>query len=312
MAVSRDAVSLPKGLTIRKRGESIETVTTNAIEIRLLAAGGGTEVLQGSLKKGEFITLTSTGDAVETYYILRGVLSYNAAAETLKLSAGDTLITEELSEPVSVVAETRVDFLCLTTQPTFAELSRDVRELMQLADDIELKDGYTAGHCRRLRTLSNAVGEVLDLPSQRLHLLNYGAYLHDVGKTKVPLSILKKSGKLSREEWKIIKKHPIYGRELLEQTFMREVGPIVEQHHERFDGSGYPYGLQGDEILLEAAIIAVVDTYDALTTDRPYHKAVSSGEAQAELKYQAGKLYDRTAVEAFLKVLPILLKEDKL
>jgi len=312
MAESGDTVSLPNGLTIRKRGESIETVSTNAIEVRLLAASGGTEVLQGSLKQGEFITLTSTKDAVETYYVLHGSLSYTGVDETFELSSGDTFITEGLNQPVSLIAETQVEFLCLTTRPTFAEMSRDVRELMQLADDIELKDGYTAGHCRRLRTLSNAVGEALDLPPHRLHLLNYGAYLHDVGKTKVPLSILRKPGKLTPEEWEIVKQHPTFGREILEPTFMHEVGPIVEQHHERFDGSGYPFGLRGEDILVEAAIVAVADTYDTLTTDRPYHKAVSSEAAQAELKRHTGTLFSVTVVDAFLEVLPLLIAENQL
>lgn len=312
MAGSGAAVLLPSGLTIRKRGESIETVSTHAIEVRLLAAGGGTEVLQGSLKQGEFITLTSTKDAVETYYVLEGLLSYHGVDEVFELTVGDTFITEGLDQPVSLVAETQVEFLCLTTRPTFAEMSRDVRELVQLADDIELKDGYTAGHCRRLRTLSNAVGEALELQPHRLHLLNYGAYLHDVGKIRIPLDILQKPGKLTPEEWALIKQHPSFGREMLEPTFMHEVGPIVEQHHERVNGSGYPFGLSGSEILVEAAIVAVADTYDALTTDRPYHQAVSPEEAVAVLKRNAGELYLVTVVDAFLEVLPGLLAEDRL
>ncbi len=155
----------------------------------------------------------------------------------------------------------------------------------------------------RIQRLSYATGQELGLEPHRLYLLNYGAYLHDLGKVRIPLEILQKPAALTPDEWRVMKRHPTFGRELLEPTFMKDVGPIVEQHHERFDGSGYPHGLAGEEVLLEAAIVAVADTYDAMTTDRVYRKALPPEVAFAEIDKYAGVHYPREVVAAFFTAL---------
>lgn len=144
------------------------------------------------------------------------------------------------------------------------------------------------------------MGRTLGLPDDRLLLLDYGAYLHDLGKVKVPLEILLKPARLDEAEWEIIKKHPTYGCELVEGTAISDVGPIIEQHHERFDGSGYPYGLAGSEILTESYLVAVADSFDAMTSNRPYHDASSQQHAVAEIKKGSDRFYPREVVEAFL------------
>ena len=293
---------LTSGLTLRKHGECLETVSSNALNICLLASGDGSELLECELKAGQFVTLVSSGEAVESYYLLSGTLQLEDGGRTRRLGIGDAVVTEGLQQPVVLTALDTVRFLCFTSRPVFHEISSDLAELMGLAQEIELKDGYTADHCERIRELSNAVGRELNLPPERRHLLNFAAYLHDVGKTRVPLALLRKTEPLLASEWAEIKRHPTYGRELLETTFMRAVGLIVEQHHERFDGSGYPRGLAGDEIAVEARVIAVVDSYDALTTERPYRAAVSSEAALAELTKQSGRLFDPAVVAAFLNV----------
>ena len=142
-------------------------------------------------------------------------------------------------------------------------------DLKRLARLIARKDRGTAAHCGRLRDLARAVGLELRLSPPRLYRLDYGAYLHDLGKIEVPDCVLQKPGRLTPAEWALVKRHPTVGRRLLEVTFMAPVGVIVEQHHEKLDGSGYPYGLSDDAILTESYIVAVVDTFDAMTTDRP-------------------------------------------
>ena len=301
--MSERASATPPGLTLLQRDDSIETVTTRALRLRLLSFADGAEVLEGRLKKGEFITLISTEDAVETYYLVEGNVSYQHEGRKRTLQPGDTLVARALHKPFIVSAETNARFLCFTTRPIFHEISNNVQELMRLAVDIEVKDGYTADHCRRLRSLAYEVGKRLGLSAHRLYLLNYAAYLHDVGKIKVPLAILQKPGKLTEAQWREIKKHPTYGRQLLETTFMHELGPIVEQHHERLNGGGYPFGLRGDAICTEAAIIAVVDTYDALTTTRPYRRAVPPEEALNIITGHAGELFAAAVVEAFVDVI---------
>jgi HD-GYP domain-containing protein (c-di-GMP phosphodiesterase class II) len=140
----------------------------------------------------------------------------------------------------------------------------------------------------------------MGLSHDRLYLLNYGSYLHDIGKVKLPEGLLQKPGKLTAEEWLVMKQHPSMGRELLENSFLQNVGAIVEQHHERLDGSGYPKGLNGLEISLEAYIIAVADTFDAMTTDRPYRAALPVSQALAELHKYADQHYPREVVNAFI------------
>ena len=219
------------------------------------------------------------------------------------MRAGDLLLTESLEAPLILSASDEVRFLYVTSRPTFHEISGRLGELMALAVEVEIKDGYTAEHCLRLQRLSFETGRALGLAPDRLRLLSYAAYLHDVGKIKVPTAVLEKPAELSQDEWALVRQHPTFGRELLETTFMREAGRIVEGHHERMDGSGYPYGLAGEDILLESYIVAVTDAYDAMTTERPYHRAVSREEAVAELRRCAGLYYPAEVTEAFLATL---------
>ncbi len=295
-------ITLPPGLSIRKKGESLETVSSKAIEVQLLVAGQGVEIHQGTLSRGKRITLVPSGSAVETYFILEGHLRCDLASGSVNVGAGDYLVTESLAESYTLLAQTDVRFLYFTSQPTFHEISHELGDLMRLAVEVEIKDGYTSEHCRRLQVLSYAAGQELGLPQDRLYLLDYGAYLHDVGKVRVPASVLQKPSALTRAEWALMKKHPIFGRELLEKTYLKRAGTIVEQHHERFDGSGYPYALTRDEILPESYIVAVADTYDAMTTDRPYRRASPPEQAFAELRKYAGIYYPAEVVEAFISI----------
>ncbi len=197
-------------------------------------------------------------------------------------------------------AETDLRYLYFASAPSFNAVSHDLLELQRLAEEVEAKDGYTSEHCRRIQSLAMATGQILGLSSKRLYTLSIGAYLHDLGKVKVPLEILQKPVALSSEEWDIIKHHPTFGERLLEGSGYEKAATIVAQHHERLDGSGYPLGLQGNEILTESYIVAVADTFDAMTTNRPYRKALSPNIAFAELKRFAGKHYPQIIVDAFI------------
>ena len=131
----------------------------------------------------------------------------------------------------------------------------------------------------------------------------FAAVYHDIGKINVPDAILLKPASLSEEEFEYIKKHPTDGRKLFEKTYLCDIGEIIEQHHERLDGSGYPFGLKDEEICIEAKIVAVLDSYDAMTSDRPYRKGLSAKIAMEELKRFAGIHYDKKIVEIFEEVL---------
>ena len=152
--------------------------------------------------------------------------------------------------------------------------------LLALAQTVEHRDQYTGKHCQRLAVASVMLGEALGLPSQDLTALYRGGYLHDIGKIAIPDAILFKQGTLTSEEWKVMRSHVVRGEEICHpMRSLAPVLPIIRSHHERWDGSGYPDGLAGEDIPLLARILQVADIYDALTTQRPYKPALTPAQA---------------------------------
>lgn len=170
------------------------------------------------------------------------------------------------------------------------ELERAESVLFSLARSIEGKDPYTHGHCERLSDYSTRLGEHLGLSEDQLIALRRAGIVHDVGKIAVPDAILLKPGRLTADEWKLIQEHPVVGERICSPLkSFRFVLPIIRHHHEKFDGSGYPDGLRGEDIPVTARVLQVVDVYDALTTDRPYKKAFSITDALQTMKQEVGK-----------------------
>jgi putative nucleotidyltransferase with HDIG domain len=172
-----------------------------------------------------------------------------------------------------------------------------------LGDVIEADDGYTGEHCKSVVSLALETAEHLGLSAERRRNLEFAALLHDVGKVAIPKEIINKPGKLDPHEWEIIKTHTAEGQKMLDRVggFMREVGLIVRSHHERWDGGGYPDGLAGEQIPLEARIITCCDTWNAMRTDRPYRRALDYDVAVAELVANAGLQFDPHVVETFVR-----------
>lgn len=172
-----------------------------------------------------------------------------------------------------------------------------------LAETIEKRDPYTGGHTKRVMVYSMAIGEVLGLSGGEMERLKLASILHDVGKIGIRDDVLLKKERLTDEEFNMIKMHTIYGQQVLNHIkHFKNIIPGVKHHHEHYDGKGYPEGLQGEEIDITARIIAVADTYDAMTTDRPYRKGLSHEKAVEEIKRCAGTQFDPVMVEAFLQV----------
>jgi HD-GYP domain-containing protein (c-di-GMP phosphodiesterase class II) len=171
-----------------------------------------------------------------------------------------------------------------------------------LAEVVDADDAYTGMHTRDVVELSVGVADRLGLDSDRRRNVEFGALLHDVGKVAIPKEILNKPGPLTDAEWEIMRSHTIEGQRMLDRVggFMRDVGHIVRGSHERMDGAGYPDGLAGDAIPLEARIIAACDAYNAMTTTRPYRRAMDAASAAAELVRCAGTQFDPLVVEALL------------
>ena len=281
--------------------ECLESVTLPNGRVQLLSTGASSEVTRCEVLAGKRLTLVPEGRVNETYYILQGAFQSEDKSNPRLLRAGEHLVSSEIVKPLIFRALCDTTFLYFSSKPQFHHISGNLTQLRQMAIEVELKDQYTADHCGRLQKLSYTTGRVLGLDQEQLFYLDFGAFFHDVGKTRIPESILLKPAKLDPEEFAVIKKHPQLGKDLLNPTCLQSAGFVVEQHHERSDGSGYPYGLAGDDVSVEASIVAVADTFDAMTTDRPYRKALPAEVAFAELRRYAGIHYPREVVRAFFE-----------
>jgi putative nucleotidyltransferase with HDIG domain len=173
-----------------------------------------------------------------------------------------------------------------------------------LVDAATPKDGYTSDHALEVARLSRLVGMDLGLNAEELEWLAHGALLHDVGKLGVADAILEKSGPLTEQEWKVVKRHPEVGARMIEPLeSLSGALPVIRHHHERTDGTGYPDGLEGDEIPLAARIVAAVDAYDVMFRGRPYRPKSSPAGALRELWREAGRQFDARVVEALGRLL---------
>lgn len=172
-----------------------------------------------------------------------------------------------------------------------------------MAIAVEVKDPYTAGHQKRVADLARAIATEMKLPKDTVEVIRIAGRLHDLGKLSVPSEILSKSGPLSALETEFVKTHSLAGHEMLKDVgFPRPVAQAVLQHHERLDGSGYPNGLVGNKIILEARILGVADVIEAMGSHRPYRASLGLGEALREIEENKGKLYDPEVVDACLKL----------
>lgn len=179
-----------------------------------------------------------------------------------------------------------------------------IETIMALALAVEAKDPYSAGHSKRVGYYAMQIGKALGLDDEMLRTLNDGGILHDIGKIGIKDEILLKPSHLSPDEEKIMQQHPVIGEAIVKPVrSLRRLAGLVRCHHERFDGSGYPSGLKGEQIPIGARILAVADTYDSMVTDRPYRKRLSIEEAKETLRKGAGVTYDPVVVEALLRIL---------
>jgi putative nucleotidyltransferase with HDIG domain len=182
------------------------------------------------------------------------------------------------------------------------ERSYDIT-LETLGDALDLKDRETEGHSKRVTAFTIAIARAMGLPRDQINTIARGAFLHDIGKIAIPDRILQKPGKLEADEMAIMKEHAYHGYQIVKKIpFLTEAAEIVYSHQERFDGSGYPRGLKGEQIPLGARIFSVADTLDAITSDRPYRNAQSLPAAREEIAKWAGRQFDPEVVKVFLEM----------
>ena len=173
-----------------------------------------------------------------------------------------------------------------------------------MAMTVEMRDPYTAGHQRQVADLASAIAEKMGIPREQIDSIHLAGTIHDIGKMQVPTEILNKSGKLTKLEFDMIKTHPQAGYDILKTIeFQWPIAEFVLQHHERMDGSGYPSGLSGNEILIEARILSVADVVDAMVPHRPYRPALGIERAREEISNNRDVLYDSDVVNACLSII---------
>ncbi len=268
---------------------------------------GLSNALYSLSKNGSFWVQYDNEDTlVESYMLLNGVVEMEYEGKRRLLEIGETVDASHYEHIISFYGKTEADILIRMSAESFEVGFFETQILQEEADAIASVDGYTYMHCNRIKDYSIEVWKHMGLPVESLSTLRWGAYFHDVGKRVVPLEILNKPGKLTAEEWGIMKTHTTEGAKIMREhtvEWLADTAFIVEQHHERHDGKGYPYGLKGNEIALESAIVSVVDAFDAMTTDRVYQKALSILEAVKELENGKGTQFNPKVVDAFMEIL---------
>lgn len=220
------------------------------------------------------------------------------------LSLGFTVIYIFLYMAIRVASRTLENQSKAISKLT-ARLKRTSEEhLSTLIAALDAKDNYTAGHSLRVADYALKIGRVIGMTKDRLTILEQAALLHDIGKIGVPEQILNKPGALTNEEFTVIKQHPVTGADIVQRSEdLAIIGKIIRHHHERCDGIGYPDGLKEAAIPLEAKILAVADTFDAMITDRPYRRGMSVDKAKSVLDEVKGKQLDPKLVEVFLQTI---------
>lgn len=225
-----------------------------------------------------------------------GVLNVNNKVDGTEFTEDELELLNTLAGQTAVSLENAKLYLDL--QKSYFDTIR------ALVNAIEAKDPYTRGHSERVTCYSLEMGKRLNLSPKRLEILQHAAILHDIGKIGTDLNILHKNGLLTDEEFEVIKEHPLIGSQIIEPVaFLQEVKAIITEHHERFDGKGYPQGKKGEELSLEARIISIADAFDAMISDRPYRKAMPIEAAMEELRRCAGTQFDPKLVEIFCQMI---------
>lgn len=290
-----------KGLCFKQRIGS----TLEGEGFELVVQENQTQVLVVMIEKGQklYIEPGEEKETLEFIYIIQGHLRFKVDDEMVDLEAGDSFYTYKIKETVIAHVEETTKMLYYTTEQVYEKLEDNLKGLKEILLEIQNKDYYTEGHSTRVAmyaaTLLQHCGKQVRSPKQ----LGYAAQLHDIGKCKIPDEILLKPGRLTPEERKEMNRHAEYSAYILKEQFGIEdtICHVAACHHERYDGSGYPYGLKGETIPIESRIIAIVDTFDAMTTDRPYQKARTPKEAVEEMQKFAYQ-FDPELLEIFIQL----------
>ncbi len=224
-----------------------------------------------------------------------------ATSHARQLGADDFLFKPFDADDLSLAVRARLERR--QTVERFDTHAAHLQTVGMLANVVEARDRYTRGHVERVKTYAATLARALEWTEAALAVLEFGALLHDLGKILVPRTVLNKPDRLLPAEWDLLRRHPLDGAQMLQGVdHLRGAIPYVLYHHEHWNGSGYPHGLAHTAIPIEGRLLAVVDAYDAMTSERPYRVARTPAEACAEIERQAGQQFDPTLAAAFIQV----------
>ncbi len=299
---------MPRNTSFHSDRYFLDKIAKKSTQLFLLFQEKEVEIIKQKIDANKrFVIEKAEGlEGFEFFYILEGEILH--VEQDRVLSSGYFIKTGSEEKRIHFKTLTPVSFLYITNLPVFIEQTNEIKKMAEMIDRAEQKDIKTESHGFRLQEMAVQIVEEMEkVDDDKLFALIYAAYLHDIGKLKVPTYILRKEGPLTEEEWGIIKQHPTWGREIIEEKLQNsntpDIAEIVHQHHENFDGSGYPQGLKGDQIRIEAQILSLLDTYDSMTSDRPYQKAMTKEEAIKEIKRCSGTKFNPEIVKHFLKII---------
>lgn len=289
-------------LKITKEEDALLKTMTSSGNIFLKAKDDTLEIIEIDIKAGKSVFLQpyECANAMYFFYVLSGSLFHKKTLDTL--IPGDCISAKDISETEFFEVPEDTKLLIVTQKNFFNTQSNYFDKLSNELELIQKKDHYTMEHCNRTGNLALQIGIEMNLCNQPLEDLVCASKIHDIGKINIPDHILNKPGKYTDSELEIMKQHSIDGYNKVFGFVNDKESQIVCQHHEKVNGSGYPYGLKGDEILLESRILAVADAYDALTSDRPYRKALTKEDAFDLLWKDRDVLWDLDVLKALEKV----------
>ncbi|MCB2300103.1 diguanylate cyclase [Clostridium tagluense] len=293
--------SFRKGdVVARYGGEEFAIILPNTSESEAIKLA---EELRSKIEKTYFIGEENQPNGKVTVSI--GISIYPEKAKNsieLFKSADDALYRAKFFEKNRVESYTSIlDELKIDTEDEHIDIITSIKTLISV---INAKDKYTYGHVERVVIYSRLLADKLELNEKNKKELIYGAYMHDIGKINIPKGILNKNMPLTTEEWEIMKQHSVNGVEIIKSVeSLKEIAPLILHHHERYDGKGYPDNLYGDNIPYLVRILTVVDSFDAMTSSRPYNKRKTYQEAVDEIKRCSGTQFDKDIVDSFIQVI---------
>lgn len=271
----------------------------------LLARGKDLEIMKQHIPTDSAVWVTPADNpgVVEFFFVISGLLSVDLKNKTVSLKPGDSFFVDSLQGEVSLKAISDTEILYVTNSHIYDRLHDFQTELTKLLMQINEKDNITYLHSKNVVRYSVKLMERLSETTDQAKMdrLYTAALFHDVGKCFLPDYILKKETPLSKEEMILIYKHPIDTHHMLQIRFGTEIAEIAASHHERIDGSGYPYGLTGDQFCFESKILAVADAFDAMTSKRPYNVPKPYLDSAREL-YNMDTKFDRKVTEALVRL----------